>query len=63
MLSRYKSNIENAFENEISRNYEYRHTIEKLDYLGSSFERKMFRLKHEYYNGFSELDKLWLLLN
>jgi hypothetical protein len=60
-LLKLESNIENAFENQISRNYEYRHTIEKLDYLGSSFERKMFRLKHEYYNGFSEWDKLGLM--
>ena len=61
MLSRYKSGIVNAFENQISRNYEFRHTIEKLDYLGSSFERNMVKLKQNYYNSFSNWDKLGLM--
>ena len=61
MLSRYKSNIVNAFENQTVKNIEYMYTIEKLDYLGSSFEREMVKLKNKYYNRFSSWDKLGLM--
>ena len=61
MLSRYKSDIVNAFEKQTVRNIEYMYTIEKLDHLGSSFEHEMVKLKNKYYNSFSNWDKLGLM--
>lgn len=60
-LSEFRYDFENAFGNQISKNLEYVYTIEKLEYLGSSFDNEMLQRKHKYYDSFSKWDQLGLM--
>ena len=60
-LSEFRYDYENAFGNQISKNLEYLYTIEKLEYLGSSFDNEMLKRKHKYYDSFSKWDQLGLM--
>ena len=60
-LSEFRYDFENAFGNQISKNLEYLYTIEKLEYLGSSFDNEMLKRKHKYYDSFSKWDQLGLM--
>jgi len=60
-LSELKYDLENAFGNQKSRNHEYVYIIEKLDYLGSDFDKEMLNLKNKFYKSFDKWDQLGLM--
>jgi hypothetical protein len=60
-LSELKYDLENAFGNQISKNHEYVYIIEKLDYLGSDFDKEMLNLKNKFYKSFDKWDQLGLM--
>ena len=60
-LSELKYDLENAFGNQISINHEYVYIIEKLDYLGSDFDKQMLNLKNKFYKSFDKWDQLGLM--
>ncbi|MDG2194103.1 MAG: hypothetical protein P8K77_04495 [Polaribacter sp.] len=60
-LSQYRSTIETAFGDNTWRTYEYKYILEKLNYLGSTFDAEVLRLKNKYYDSFSDWNKLGLM--
>ena len=60
-LSELKYDLENAFGNQRSKNHEYVYIIEKLDYLGSDFDKEMLNLKNKFYKSFDKWDQLGLM--
>ncbi|AQS94502.1 hypothetical protein BXQ17_10685 [Polaribacter sp. BM10] len=60
-ISQFRNNIENFFIENSKNTHNYKYIVDKLNYLGSGFDNEMLRLKDNYYNNFSDWDKLGLM--
>jgi len=60
-ISQLRNTIEGAFGDNTWRTYEYKYIKQRLDFLGSGFEQELLDLKNNYYNSFSDWDRLGLM--